>query len=98
MLDEGRELTDQEVADLNQKLALDGMFNRPVPLPVRFGTENVAMADGTPAVVFELITPAGSSKVMLSRADALAISSHLKKAAQTGPQLVAAPAGLVIPR
>lgn len=69
----------------------------PVRLAVAFGVQSISGSDGSSAVMLMLQTPAGSQRTVLSREEALAVASQLRKAAQTGPQLVTVPR-LVVPR
>lgn len=71
---------------------------QPVILPTAWSI-TPADNDGDPMVVLSVQTPASSQRVVLTRDNALAMASQLRKAAQTGPGLDLPPAAgkLVVP-
>ena len=92
------ELTPDQMAEIQQQMAAEQVFAQPVMLPLRYEVGSVQAPDGSPLVVLALQTPAGSQRVVLARDDAINLASAIKKQANVGPQLVAAPPGFVVPR
>lgn len=92
------EMDDEQRAQLQQALAQAQEMNQVVMLPVRYTAEPVVMNDGQACVVVMIQTPAGAQRTVLTRENALELASMIRKTANTGPGLVPAPPGLVIPR
>lgn len=80
-----------------QRAQIEATFNSAPVLPVRWTTQS-GEVEGQPIVLLTVETPATRQRLVLSRDQALEMASMLRKQAQTGPQIVAAPAGLIIPR
>jgi hypothetical protein len=93
-----QQLTPEQQEEIAQRLALEQQFANPVVLPVRYSVDPLPGPDGQPVVLIAMMTPAGSQRLVMSRDDALTFASKIRKACQTGPQLVKPPSGLVVPR
>ncbi len=82
---------------MNDPPANEPQIVGPQPVPV---TTMVGNADGPmgPLVVLRFSSYTGDSVYFLPRDVALEFASNVRKAANTGPKLLAAPAGFVVPR
>lgn len=69
----------------------------PAPLP-EVWTIGGAMIGPSPAVVIQVSGPHGINIHFLDRDVALKVAGDIRRQAQSGPQLVTPPAGLVVPR
>lgn len=69
----------------------------PSPLPEAWAVAGT-MVGNQPAVIVQISGPHGVQIHFLGRDDALKVASDIKRQAQSGPQLVTPPTGLVVPR
>lgn len=83
-------LTADRAAEIEAVAELERMMDQPIRLPVRFKSTPVMFDDPltgqseVPGVVLTYQTPVGSQRVVLSRDEAIALGSSLKKAAHRG--------------
>ena len=92
------ELTPEQQVELNRQMQEEQIFMQPVMLPLRYEVTSVQGPDGSPLIVMTMMTPAGTQRVVLTREDALNLSSAIRKQADKGPMLVSPPPGFVVPR
>ena len=85
-------------AQVQQRQAeLAAVMSQVVILPINCNAVSLEMNDGSPGLLLTIQTPVSTMRLGLSRDQALALASLLRKQAQTGPALVTPPSGLVIP-
>lgn len=71
---------------------------QPQPIPVTTGVGSASLPDGSPLVAVSFASFTGQSVYFLDRDQAIEFASNIRRAAQTGPKLVAPPAGFQVPR
>ena len=82
---------------MDEQLPQEPQIVQPQPVPVTTMVGSVDLPTG-PAVALQFHSPTGVSIYFLPRDAALEFASNVRAAAQTGPRLVAAPAGFQVPR
>ena len=85
--------------DEEMRAAFQQIMRTPIRLPVVQNVVALVGDGGEPGVLVESMTPAGTQRLVLTRDEALALASRIRKVAQTGPELLTPPGAgrLVVP-
>jgi hypothetical protein len=78
-------------------MRVETIMQTPVLMAARWECQPTTVAD-QPAIVISIQRPTDTARVVLLRDDALRLASDIRKQANTGPQLVMPPSGLVVAR
>jgi hypothetical protein len=98
MLKAIEDMTPEQRAELEARARFQQVMNTPMVVPTQWAFDSVELSNGQPGVVVSIQQPNAVVRVVLTREEARAFASQLRKRAEDGPGIVAAPAGLVVPR
>ena len=92
-------LTPEQEQELIAQAQLEAEMNTPLKLRTQWRFDNVTFTDETQGVCMRIRTPVYTATILLSRDDAQAFASQLRKAANGGPSadIVTPPKGLYVP-